>query len=86
MSAYRDEDPRIHGIETKIRVVPNFPKPGLYLLMNILTGSLFLFFFFPFLGFFVFEPKTCCEVVLVSLVWEKKMKELGLVIVESQRS
>ncbi|XP_050229719.1 adenine phosphoribosyltransferase 3 [Mercurialis annua] len=29
MSAYRDEDPRIHGIQTKIRVVPNFPKPGI---------------------------------------------------------
>ncbi|KAG6637017.1 hypothetical protein CIPAW_11G151400 [Carya illinoinensis] len=28
MSACRDEDPRIHGIKTKIRVVPNFPKPG----------------------------------------------------------
>ncbi|KAK7822584.1 adenine phosphoribosyltransferase 3 [Quercus suber] len=29
MSAYRDEDPRIQGIKTKIRVVPNFPKPGI---------------------------------------------------------
>ncbi|KAK4260433.1 hypothetical protein QN277_003548 [Acacia crassicarpa] len=29
MSDYRDEDPRIHGIRTKIRVVPNFPKPGI---------------------------------------------------------
>ncbi|KAG2681482.1 hypothetical protein I3843_11G147400 [Carya illinoinensis] len=29
MSACRDEDPRIHGIKTKIRVVPNFPKPGI---------------------------------------------------------
>ncbi|KAK9276078.1 hypothetical protein L1049_005609 [Liquidambar formosana] len=29
MSAYRDEDPRINGIKTKIRVVPNFPKPGI---------------------------------------------------------
>ncbi|PON92978.1 Adenine phosphoribosyl transferase [Trema orientale] len=29
MSAYKDEDPRIHGIKTKIRVVPNFPKPGI---------------------------------------------------------
>ncbi|KDP25639.1 hypothetical protein JCGZ_20795 [Jatropha curcas] len=29
MSAYRDEDPRIHGIQTKIRVVPNFPKEGI---------------------------------------------------------
>ena len=28
MSTYRDEDPRIHGIKTKIRVVPNFPKQG----------------------------------------------------------
>ncbi|KAJ6712285.1 ADENINE PHOSPHORIBOSYLTRANSFERASE 3-RELATED [Salix purpurea] len=29
MSAYRDEDPRIHDIKTRIRVVPNFPKPGI---------------------------------------------------------
>ncbi|XP_071723574.1 adenine phosphoribosyltransferase 4-like [Rutidosis leptorrhynchoides] len=29
MSAYRDEDPRINGIKTKISVVPNFPKPGI---------------------------------------------------------
>ncbi|XP_021901852.1 adenine phosphoribosyltransferase 3 isoform X1 [Carica papaya] len=29
MSALRDEDPRIHGIKTKIRVVPDFPKPGI---------------------------------------------------------
>uniref|UniRef100_A0A9I9CLP5 adenine phosphoribosyltransferase n=1 Tax=Cucumis melo TaxID=3656 RepID=A0A9I9CLP5_CUCME len=29
MSAYRDEDPRIHGIRTKIRVVPDFPQPGI---------------------------------------------------------
>ncbi|XP_015876605.1 adenine phosphoribosyltransferase 4 [Ziziphus jujuba] len=29
MSAYRVQDPRIHGIKTKIRVVPNFPKPGI---------------------------------------------------------
>ncbi|XP_022156477.1 adenine phosphoribosyltransferase 3-like [Momordica charantia] len=29
MSAYRDEDPRIHGIRTQIRVVPNFPQPGI---------------------------------------------------------
>ena len=28
MSACKDQDPRIHGIKTKIRVVPNFPKPG----------------------------------------------------------
>ena len=30
MSAYRDEDPRIHDIKTRIRVVPNFPKPGFF--------------------------------------------------------
>ncbi|KAJ9706859.1 hypothetical protein PVL29_002026 [Vitis rotundifolia] len=29
MSACKDQDPRIHGIKTKIRVVPNFPKPGI---------------------------------------------------------
>ncbi|XP_022737664.1 adenine phosphoribosyltransferase 4-like isoform X2 [Durio zibethinus] len=29
MSAYRDKDPRIDGIQSKIRVVPNFPKPGI---------------------------------------------------------
>ncbi|XP_021823875.1 adenine phosphoribosyltransferase 3 [Prunus avium] len=29
MSVFKDEDPRIHGIKTKIRVVPNFPKPGI---------------------------------------------------------
>ncbi|XP_058104566.1 adenine phosphoribosyltransferase 3-like isoform X2 [Magnolia sinica] len=29
MSASKGEDPRIHGIATSIRVVPNFPKPGI---------------------------------------------------------
>ncbi|KAI7978947.1 Adenine phosphoribosyltransferase 3, partial [Camellia lanceoleosa] len=29
MSACGDDDPRIHGIKSKIRVVPNFPKPGI---------------------------------------------------------
>ncbi|KAA8522255.1 hypothetical protein F0562_012928 [Nyssa sinensis] len=29
MSASRDDDPRIHGIKSKIRVVPNFPKPDI---------------------------------------------------------
>ncbi|XP_028762699.1 adenine phosphoribosyltransferase 3 isoform X2 [Neltuma alba] len=29
MSACTNEDPRILGIKTKIRVVPNFPKPGI---------------------------------------------------------
>ncbi|KAL5551156.1 hypothetical protein UlMin_001332 [Ulmus minor] len=29
MSACKDEDPRIQGIKTKIRVVPDFPKPGI---------------------------------------------------------
>ncbi|RWR89264.1 adenine phosphoribosyltransferase 3 isoform X2 [Cinnamomum micranthum f. kanehirae] len=29
MSATKDEDPRIHGISSSIRVVPNFPKPGI---------------------------------------------------------
>lgn len=29
MSATKDEDPRIHGIASSIRVVPNFPKPGI---------------------------------------------------------
>ncbi|KAL9285103.1 hypothetical protein ACSQ67_024542 [Phaseolus vulgaris] len=29
MSAYKDQDPRLHGIKTKIRVVPNFPKSGI---------------------------------------------------------
>ncbi|KAM1693056.1 hypothetical protein EV1_031974 [Malus domestica] len=29
MLVLKDEDPRIHGIKTKIRVVPNFPKPGI---------------------------------------------------------
>ncbi|KAH7514134.1 hypothetical protein FEM48_Zijuj11G0056600 [Ziziphus jujuba var. spinosa] len=42
MSAYRVQDPRIHGIKTKIRVVPNFPKPGLLLffvfLLHIILG------------------------------------------------
>eukprot|EP00256_Glycine_max_P060898 XP_014629925.1 uncharacterized protein LOC100526858 isoform X1 [Glycine max] len=32
MSAYKDQDPRLHGIKTKIRVVPNFPKSGLMFL------------------------------------------------------
>ncbi|KAK4748548.1 hypothetical protein SAY87_015134 [Trapa incisa] len=29
MSACKDEDPRINRIKTSIRVVPNFPKPGI---------------------------------------------------------
>ncbi|XP_010259005.1 PREDICTED: adenine phosphoribosyltransferase 4 isoform X1 [Nelumbo nucifera] len=29
MSACKIEDPRIHGIKTRIRVVPDFPKPGI---------------------------------------------------------
>ncbi|CAL1375697.1 unnamed protein product [Linum trigynum] len=29
MSAVIDEDPRVNGIKTKIRVVPDFPKPGI---------------------------------------------------------
>ncbi|OVA01417.1 Phosphoribosyltransferase domain [Macleaya cordata] len=29
MSACKGEDPRVHGIKSKIRVVPNFPKPGI---------------------------------------------------------
>ncbi|XP_061989005.1 adenine phosphoribosyltransferase 3 isoform X2 [Rosa rugosa] len=29
MSALKDQDPRVHAIKTKIRVVPNFPKPGI---------------------------------------------------------
>ncbi|KAI3918694.1 hypothetical protein MKX01_042014 [Papaver californicum] len=29
MSVCKGQDPRIHGIQTKIRVVPNFPKPGI---------------------------------------------------------
>ncbi|CAI8589178.1 unnamed protein product [Vicia faba] len=29
MSAYTNQDPRLHGIKTKIRVVPNFPKSGI---------------------------------------------------------
>ncbi|CAN1748087.1 Adenine phosphoribosyltransferase 4 [Linum perenne] len=29
MSSNGDEDPRVNGIKTKIRVVPNFPKPGI---------------------------------------------------------
>ncbi|CAI9095900.1 OLC1v1031937C1 [Oldenlandia corymbosa var. corymbosa] len=29
MSAYQDNDPRIHAIQSRIRVVPNFPKPGI---------------------------------------------------------
>ncbi|XP_058778212.1 adenine phosphoribosyltransferase 3-like [Vicia villosa] len=29
MSVYTNQDPRLHGIKTKIRVVPNFPKSGI---------------------------------------------------------
>ncbi|KAH0644094.1 hypothetical protein MTR67_037036 [Solanum verrucosum] len=29
MSACKDQDPRIHAIQSRIRVVPNFPKPGI---------------------------------------------------------
>ncbi|KAK5777563.1 adenine phosphoribosyltransferase 4 isoform X1 [Gossypium arboreum] len=37
MSAYRDKDPRIHGIQSKIRVVPNFPKPAGIMFQDITT-------------------------------------------------
>ncbi|KAL3331158.1 hypothetical protein AABB24_034790 [Solanum stoloniferum] len=29
MSACKDQDPRIYAIQSRIRVVPNFPKPGI---------------------------------------------------------
>ncbi|KAJ0960228.1 hypothetical protein J5N97_001940 [Dioscorea zingiberensis] len=29
MSAFQDKDPRVEGIASSIRVVPNFPKPGI---------------------------------------------------------
>ncbi|CAL0311667.1 unnamed protein product [Lupinus luteus] len=29
MSSQTDQDPRLHAIKTNIRVVPNFPKPGI---------------------------------------------------------
>ncbi|XP_022881138.1 adenine phosphoribosyltransferase 3-like isoform X2 [Olea europaea var. sylvestris] len=29
MSACKEDDPRIDGIQSRIRVVPNFPKPGI---------------------------------------------------------
>ncbi|KAK3429034.1 adenine phosphoribosyltransferase 3 [Eucalyptus grandis] len=29
MSADKDEDPRMYGIKSRIRVVPDFPKPGI---------------------------------------------------------
>nr|GMD98237.1 adenine phosphoribosyltransferase 4 [Ipomoea batatas] len=29
MSAFREDDPRIDGIQSRIRVVPDFPKPGI---------------------------------------------------------
>ncbi|RYR10601.1 hypothetical protein Ahy_B05g079045 [Arachis hypogaea] len=42
MSAYRDEDPRLHGIKTKIRVVPHFPKSGREVLTFLgLAGIMF---------------------------------------------
>ena len=40
MSAYRDEDPRIQGIKTKIRVVPNFPKPGSFSFLCFLAEKM----------------------------------------------
>lgn len=46
MSAYRDEDPRIHAIKTQIRVVPNFPKPGLLPLYLVSVFFLFRLFIF----------------------------------------
>jgi hypothetical protein len=48
MSAYTDQDPRLHGIKTQIRVVPNFPKSGLFstLTINNLLLLLSLFFYF----------------------------------------
>lgn len=42
MSDYTNEDPRIHGIRTKIRVVPNFPKPGLFFLLVLLLHFFYL--------------------------------------------
>lgn len=55
MSAYTDEDPRLHGIKTKIRVVPNFPKSGLLCLS---LSHAFSFF-----------PPSFHSSVCLSLVW-----------------
>lgn len=35
MSACKDKDPRINGIKTTIRVVPDFPKPGSLIQLSI---------------------------------------------------
>lgn len=43
MSATKDQDPRIHGISSSIRVVPNFPKPGLLPISISLFFQLFIF-------------------------------------------
>ena len=44
MSAYKDQEPRLHGIKTKIRVVPNFPKSGSF--CPFLIFSLFFLCFY----------------------------------------
>lgn len=49
MSVFKDEDPRIHGIKTKIRVVPNFPKPGLFFFFLSSKIWCYLSFSFSFL-------------------------------------
>jgi hypothetical protein len=46
MSAYTDQDPRLHGIKTQIRVVPNFPKSGLFSTLTINNLLLLLSLFF----------------------------------------
>lgn len=42
MSAFKDKDPRIHGIQTQIRVVPNFPKEGFTPSLRSLFFRLFI--------------------------------------------
>jgi len=59
MSVYKDQDPRLHGIKTKIRVVPNFPKSGSF--SPYLIFSFFFFVFFLLYDYFGPRKRTTSD-------------------------
>ncbi|KAF7828397.1 adenine phosphoribosyltransferase 4-like [Senna tora] len=67
MSTYTDQDPRLLGIKTKIRVVPNFPKPvseilfggkGLVIFPSLLTKILMAGIMFQDITTLLLDPKA----------------------------
>lgn len=71
----QEEDPRINGIKTKIRVVPDFPKKGnfssscfsLHALFRLVENVVCLNCF---LGYFLEKFRGCCTVTLTAYCHE----------------